>query len=177
VNQYDKLPQNWNLGKFLLYKRIPHSQRNLIILTLVFNIIFGIITKGYALFFLIPLLTILIVQKIRMKYDRFILTENEIKLLSDKNSSFNKIYPISDISSILIPIRRIILQDQIPIRYSFNIKLDLGNGKTITINFRHFVLDKRSETQFHVRKIYNFCKANYSIPITILNDHLFYTYL
>jgi hypothetical protein len=177
VNQYDKLPQNLNLGTFLLYKRIPHSQRNLIILILVFNIIFGIITKGYALLVLIPLLTILIVQKIRIKYDRIVLTPNEIKLLSDNNSSFNKIYPVSDISSILIPIRRIILQDQFSIRYSFNVKFDLCNGKTITINFRHFVLDKRSETQFHVKKIYNFCKVNYSIPITILNDHLFYTYL
>ena len=177
MNQYDKLPQNWNLGTILVYKRIPDSQRNLIILTLVFSIIFGIITKGYALFFLIPLLTILIIQKIRIKYDRIIFTTKEIKLVSDKNSSFNKIYPVSDISFILIPIRRLILQQQFSIRYSFYVKLDLGNGKTIKINFRHFVLDKRSETQFHIKKIYDFCKKNYHIPITILNEHLFYIFL
>lgn len=158
----DQPPKDNKIDPFLYFKRNPNSESFLLCWVFVFCILMGLVTKGLALILLIPLLIWYLSQK---EFDRIIFTPKEIRLLSEKKSSDNEIYPVSDISFIMITI-----SDSGRSSY-LDLNLELSNGKIKSIDLKDF---SPFGLNFQAHKIRSYCKEYYNIPTIIKDENVVY---
>ena len=159
----DQPTQKKKIEPYLYFKRNSSSESFILCWIYVVCILSGIVTKGLTLIFFIPLLIYLHLQK---EIDRIIFTPKEIKLLYENDSSHSKIYPVSDISFIIITISKALKKSYL------DLDLELSDGKIKTIELNDF---SPFGLNFQAHKIHSYCKEYYNIPTIIKDDSVVYT--